>query len=47
MDKAAIKKLRVRAREIVADYEPSCGEAAFEDAVLRLAAIGRRLADSE
>ena len=47
MDKAAIKKLRARAREIVAGYEPSCGEAAFEDTVLRLAAIGRRLADSE
>lgn len=47
MDKAEGMKLRARVRDIVAGYEPSCGEAAFEDTVLRLAAIGRRLADSE
>ena len=44
MDKNAMKELRAEAREIVAGYDPDCGEEAYENTVLKLASIGFRMA---
>lgn len=44
MDEKTKKALRADVRRVLAAYEPGCGEEAFEDTVLRLAAIGARLA---
>lgn len=44
MEKNAMKELRAEAREIVAGYDPACGEEAYENTVLKLAAIGFRMA---
>ena len=47
MDGKRITGLRADARKVVADYEPDCGEEAFEEAVARLAAIGFRMSAME
>ena len=44
MVKNAMKELRAEAREIVATYDPACSEEAYENTVLKLAAIGFRMA---
>lgn len=44
MEKNAMKELRAEAREIVATYDPACSEEAYENTVLKLAAIGFRMA---
>lgn len=45
MDKK-MKELRAEAREIVAGYDPACGEEAYENTVLKLAAIGFQMAEA-
>jgi len=46
MDKKTMKDLRAQAREIVADYNPACDEETYEDTVLKLAAVGYRMAET-